>query len=335
MADRIAVMDQGRILQVAPPRRALRAAQLPHGRRLHRHDEPVSRPGWSMRGAASAGGRERLGELRFELPGDGGRPRRVAEVGIAVRPEKVRLSHERPPGGAGADRAPGPGRPGRLFRRLQPRLRRDRDGASDHLLPHQQRRRAQAAVRRRRDLLGRLAPGRLHPADLVSHDAPSSQSRRADQPRAAHHDLERQLGPPAARRARAGWCARSTRTCSACRRPRSATSCSRRSSCGRSASSTSCCTASPAITASRSSRRCRSRTPRRLDWCGKIDCRHAVAMLPGGIELHNLYVPAGGDLPDPRAQPEVRPQARLPRRADRLVPRRVRAPSAAPCWSAT
>ena len=37
---------------------------------------------------------------------------------------------------------------------------------------------------------------------------------------------------------------------------------------------------------------------RRLDWCGKIDCRHAVAMLPGGIELHNLYVPAGGDLPD-------------------------------------
>jgi exodeoxyribonuclease-3 len=35
-----------------------------------------------------------------------------------------------------------------------------------------------------------------------------------------------------------------------------------------------------------------------LDWCGKIDCRHAVATLPGGIELHNLYVPAGGDLPD-------------------------------------
>jgi exodeoxyribonuclease III len=35
-----------------------------------------------------------------------------------------------------------------------------------------------------------------------------------------------------------------------------------------------------------------------LDWCGKVDCRHAIAVLPGGIELHNLYVPAGGDLPD-------------------------------------
>jgi len=38
------------------------------------------------------------------------------------------------------------------------------------------------------------------------------------------------------------------------------------------------------------------------DWCGKGDCRHlAVGLdLPGGrIELHNFYVPAGGDLPDP------------------------------------
>lgn len=34
-------------------------------------------------------------------------------------------------------------------------------------------------------------------------------------------------------------------------------------------------------------------------WCGREDCRHAVATLPGGIELHNLYVPAGGDIPDP------------------------------------
>jgi exodeoxyribonuclease III len=34
-------------------------------------------------------------------------------------------------------------------------------------------------------------------------------------------------------------------------------------------------------------------------WCGRKDCRHAIAMLPGGVELHNLYVPAGGDIPDP------------------------------------
>jgi exodeoxyribonuclease-3 len=34
-------------------------------------------------------------------------------------------------------------------------------------------------------------------------------------------------------------------------------------------------------------------------WCGKIDCRHVTAKLQGGFELHNLYVPAGGDVPDP------------------------------------
>jgi exodeoxyribonuclease-3 len=37
----------------------------------------------------------------------------------------------------------------------------------------------------------------------------------------------------------------------------------------------------------------------RTDWCGREDCRHLSATLPGGIELHNFYVPAGGDVPDP------------------------------------
>lgn len=36
-----------------------------------------------------------------------------------------------------------------------------------------------------------------------------------------------------------------------------------------------------------------------LQWCGKQDCRHLSAVLPGGIELHNFYIPAGGDTPDP------------------------------------
>jgi exodeoxyribonuclease-3 len=39
------------------------------------------------------------------------------------------------------------------------------------------------------------------------------------------------------------------------------------------------------------------------DWVGKQDCRHlAVRFEDGtadGIELHNFYVPAGGDVPDP------------------------------------
>jgi exodeoxyribonuclease-3 len=39
-------------------------------------------------------------------------------------------------------------------------------------------------------------------------------------------------------------------------------------------------------------------------WCARSDCRHAIALLPGGIELHNIYVPAGGDLPDPEVNPK-------------------------------
>jgi exodeoxyribonuclease III len=37
------------------------------------------------------------------------------------------------------------------------------------------------------------------------------------------------------------------------------------------------------------------------DWCAKRDCRHLAVLVdaPGGpIELHNFYVPAGGDIPD-------------------------------------
>jgi exodeoxyribonuclease III len=39
-------------------------------------------------------------------------------------------------------------------------------------------------------------------------------------------------------------------------------------------------------------------------WCARSDCRHGIVQLPGGIELHNIYVPAGGDVPDPEQNPK-------------------------------
>ena len=38
-----------------------------------------------------------------------------------------------------------------------------------------------------------------------------------------------------------------------------------------------------------------------LSFCGKDDTRHVSAHFESGLELHNFYVPAGGDIPDPKA----------------------------------
>ena len=46
--------------------------------------------------------------------------------------------------------------------------------------------------------------------------------------------------------------------------------------------------------------------PGHIHWCDKEDCRHVFATLPGGIELHNLYIPAGGDIPDVEQNPKFR-----------------------------
>ncbi|MFN8720854.1 MAG: exodeoxyribonuclease III [Rhodospirillales bacterium] len=35
------------------------------------------------------------------------------------------------------------------------------------------------------------------------------------------------------------------------------------------------------------------------NWCERTDCRHVSAVLANGVEVHSLYVPAGGDEPDP------------------------------------
>ncbi len=43
------------------------------------------------------------------------------------------------------------------------------------------------------------------------------------------------------------------------------------------------------------------------DWCSRGDCRHIAARLAlpsGPLAIHCFYVPAGGDLPDPAANPK-------------------------------
>ena len=41
-----------------------------------------------------------------------------------------------------------------------------------------------------------------------------------------------------------------------------------------------------------------------FSFCGKNDTRHVSAQFESGLELHNLYVPAGGDIPDPQVNPK-------------------------------
>ena len=41
-------------------------------------------------------------------------------------------------------------------------------------------------------------------------------------------------------------------------------------------------------------------------WCGIDHARHCSVLLPGGIELHNIYIPAGGDVPDPAVNPKFK-----------------------------
>ncbi|GBR11617.1 exodeoxyribonuclease III [Acetobacter oeni] len=43
------------------------------------------------------------------------------------------------------------------------------------------------------------------------------------------------------------------------------------------------------------------------DWCEKGDCRHVAARVQGKngpVEIHNFYVPAGGDIPDVELNPK-------------------------------
>ncbi|MFN3616339.1 MAG: exodeoxyribonuclease III [Rubrimonas sp.] len=51
-----------------------------------------------------------------------------------------------------------------------------------------------------------------------------------------------------------------------------------------------------------------SRTPiepvAHVDFCGRGDARHVAAATETGLQIHNLYIPAGGDVPDPVLNPK-------------------------------
>ncbi|SES29557.1 exodeoxyribonuclease-3 [Tranquillimonas rosea] len=40
------------------------------------------------------------------------------------------------------------------------------------------------------------------------------------------------------------------------------------------------------------------------DWCEMGDARHIAGRLENGVVIHNFYVPAGGDVPDPEQNPK-------------------------------
>jgi exodeoxyribonuclease-3 len=46
------------------------------------------------------------------------------------------------------------------------------------------------------------------------------------------------------------------------------------------------------------------RTTSALAFCGKDDSRHTSVVFESGVELHNFYVPAGGDIPDAQFNPK-------------------------------
>ena len=41
-------------------------------------------------------------------------------------------------------------------------------------------------------------------------------------------------------------------------------------------------------------------------WCGSDHARHCFVTLENGLEIHDFYVPAGGDIPDPEINPKFR-----------------------------
>ena len=58
------------------------------------------------------------------------------------------------------------------------------------------------------------------------------------------------------------------------------------------------------------------------EFCQKGDARHMSVVLPGGVELHNFYVPAGGDIPDPKLNDKFAHKLHFLREMEKFFARR-------------
>ena len=350
MADRIGVMDQGRLLQVASPHELYEA---PNCRMVADFIGKMNLFCGRVvdAGAAALVVESELGELRFERAGPslpaGGRPRSASRC---VRRRSACRTSDRP-WWRRAGRSRVRGRVVQLAYLGDASLVyvETETGRRITCRRPNERRAAGRAGRGRRDLLGRLGAGRLPAADLVRYDPPSSQSHGlASQ---VSHDVP--SSQPRGQTSRVlritTWNVNSIRLrldglapAGARGRPGRALPAGDQGPQRAVPGARAAGARLRAPAAARPARLSRRRDPLedaargaalpRLVRQDRLPPRrrHAAGRHRAAQPLRaGRRRPAGS-----RAQPEVRPQARLPRRADRLVPRRVRRPGAAPCWSA-
>ncbi|MEI9930656.1 MAG: endonuclease/exonuclease/phosphatase family protein [Rhizomicrobium sp.] len=69
------------------------------------------------------------------------------------------------------------------------------------------------------------------------------------------------------------------------------------------------------------------------EFCSNTDCRHIQVTFENGVELHDFYVPAGGDIPDPVANPKFAHKLGFLREMTAFFGRRRTARPSRWCWS--
>ena len=116
--------------------------------------------------------------------------------------------------------------------------------------------------------------------------------------------LEHQTRSGTARRRCCGCCARSSRTCSACQETKTPVEAFPLDGLGALGYGHVVVRGEKAYNGVAILSRLPVEAVGHRDFCTRGDARHVAARLPSGAVVHNLYVPAGGDLPDPALNPK-------------------------------